>query len=382
MDFSSAMMYSNSQPPRKHKKGFIYFDPMSVVFVTFIYCIFGLATIDSTLIQSWKITRRRRRASEGPLDKCRMAKTKKSNNKTESRHATSQLFNSAPGSYLERTARPIYAIIFLLPFIVFYEVGTFRINTDALHQSQIRVVAFVWLQSLLESLGFGGKLAWVAPPLAVIVILMALQITSGKPWRFWLGDLGPMAVECVLLAVPLIVLTLFLNSPAGAKDRVDRYPRGSFQAQSEPPPVCSSMQGQWVSTSTGRPATEAPARPLLANLVTGIGAGIYEELVFRLILICLLMLLFHDILTLTHGSSIILSVFISAALFSAYHHVDFFSGQPNVTDPFNFTKFAFRTMAGIYFAVLYAIRGFGITAGTHASYNIIAVSITAGFFQH
>jgi len=38
-------------------------------------------------------------------------------------------------------------------------------------------------------------------------------------------------------------------------------------------------------------------------------------------------------------------------------------------------------MAGIYFAVLFAIRGFGITAGTHAFYNIIAVSITAPGFS-
>lgn len=310
-----------------------------------------------------------------------MAKAKKTNKTAEGRHATSQLFNFAPESYLERTARPISAVIFLLPLIVFYEVGTFRINTDVLHQSQIRVVAFVWLQNLLESLGFGGKLAWVAPPLAVVVILMALQITSGKPWRFWFGDVVPMAVECVLLAVPLIVLTLFLNSPPASEGHVDWHDRGSLRVQPESLPACSSAEGHWVLASTGEAAREASTRPLLANLVTGIGAGIYEELVFRLILICLLMLLFQDILRLTHNSSIALSVFISAALFSAYHHVDFFSGQPNVTDPFDFTKFAFRTMAGIYFAALYAIRGFGITAGTHASYNVIAVSITEGFFQ-
>jgi hypothetical protein len=310
-----------------------------------------------------------------------MAKAKKTNRTTEGRQATTQLFNFAPESYLERTARPISAIIFLLPLIVFYEIGTFRINTDVLHHSQIRVVAFVWLQNLLESLGFGGKLAWVAPPLAVVVILMALQITSGKPWRFWFGDLVPMAVECVLLAVPLIVLTLFLNSPTASEGHVDWHDRGSPHAQPASLPACSSTQGHRVLAFTSQAAGEPSIRSLLANLVTGIGAGIYEELVFRLILICLLMLLFQDILRLTHNSSIVLSVLISAALFSAYHHVDFFSGQPNVTDPFNFTKFAFRTMAGIYFAVLYAIRGFGITAGTHASYNIIAVSITARFFQ-
>jgi hypothetical protein len=71
--------------------------------------------------------------------------------KDKYKYSTSQLFNFAKDSYLERTYRPIYAMVFLLPFIIFYEVGTFRINTDVLNQSQIRVVAFVWLQNLLES---------------------------------------------------------------------------------------------------------------------------------------------------------------------------------------------------------------------------------------
>jgi len=67
--------------------------------------------------------------------------------KERKRHSTSQLLNFAKDSYLDRTSRPIYAIIFLLPFIIFYEVGTILINTDMLNQSQVRVVAFVWLQN-------------------------------------------------------------------------------------------------------------------------------------------------------------------------------------------------------------------------------------------
>jgi len=82
-----------------------------------------------------------------------------------------------------------------------------------------------------------------------------------------------------------------------------------------------------------------------------------------------------------HLNAIVLSVLISAALFSAYHHIDFFSGRLNAVDPFDITEFAFRTIAGIYFAILYAIQGFGITAGTHSFYNIIAVIISAGFFH-
>jgi membrane protease YdiL (CAAX protease family) len=297
------------------------------------------------------------------------------------KYNTGQLFNFAKDSYLERTSRPIYAIVFLLPFIIFYELGTFSINTDVLNQSQIRVVAFVWLQNLLESLGFGGKFAWVATPLAVVVILIALQITSGKQWRFWFGDIWRMAVECILLAVPLIVLTLFMNSPAVSRDSVSWFEGSSRQIQIVSLPSCSAVSGGSLPRLSAEAGDVERSQPLLTNIVTGIGAGIYEELVFRLILICLLMLLFQDILRLTHKNSIILSILISAALFSAHHHIDLLSGQPNPQDPFSLVKFIFRTIAGIYFAALFAIRGFGITAGTHAFYNIIAVSIAARFYQ-
>lgn len=311
-----------------------------------------------------------------------MGKAKKTNDKEDKqKYSTRQLFNFSQDSYLERTSRPIYAVIFLLPLIVLYELGTFRFNTDVLNQSQERVVAFVWLQNLLESLGYGGKLVWVAPPLAVVVILLAQQVTSRKQWRLWLGDIPPMAIECVLLAVPLIVLTLFLNSSAGAQDSTDRFNAAAIQIQSELPGEDFSATDDSMPAPAGQADGNGAKRPLLANIVTGIGAGIYEELVFRLILICVLMLLFQDILRLTHTNSVILSVLISASLFSAHHHIDFLSGQANAGDPFELMKFAFRTIAGIYFAALFAIRGFGITAGTHASYNIIAISITARFFQ-
>jgi hypothetical protein len=273
-----------------------------------------------------------------------------------------QLLSFAQNSYLERTSRAVYAIIFLLPFIIFYELGTILINTDLLNQSQIRVVAFVWLQNFLEYLGFGSKFAWIAPPLAVVIILAAFQLASGKRWIINFGDLWLMAVECILLAVPLIITSLLLNGPA-------RPPQNSslFHFFEKTIPVCSAAAG-------------INKQPLLPSIITGIGAGIYEELVFRLILICLLMLLFQDALKLSHKASIILAVLISAALFSAHHHVIFLNGRLDQSAPFNLPEFTFRTLAGVYFAALFAVRGFGITAGTHAFYDIIAVFINAQFF--
>ena len=57
------------------------------------------------------------------------------------------------------------------------------------------------------------------------------------------------------------------------------------------------------------------------------------------------------------------------------------NGQLALSAAFNGTEFGFRTIAGVYFAVLFAIRGFGITAGTHAFYDIIATIINAAFFS-
>ncbi|MFA5554847.1 MAG: CPBP family intramembrane glutamic endopeptidase [Phycisphaerae bacterium] len=277
-----------------------------------------------------------------------------------SKLSRSQLLNFAPDSYLERTSRPLYSLIFLLPFIVFYELGTIFLNTDVLDRSQVRVVAFVWLQRGLEHLGLGGKFAWIAPPLVVVAILLALHITSKKSWRFFVNDFWPMHIECILLSIPLIVLSLALNTSAGS----------GIPAQADM--LMSGFLGQ---------AEVFVQHSVLADIVTGIGAGIYEELIFRLILICLLMMVLQDLLRFSHRDSVVIAIIVSAALFSAHHHILLINGQFENLSDFSWMVFIFRTVAGVYFAVLFAIRGFGIAAGTHAFYDIIATLINAAFFS-
>ncbi len=301
------------------------------------------------------------------------------NKKNKLTYSTSQLFNFAPNSYLERTSRPVYAIVFLLPFIVFYELGTILINTDVLNQSQVRVVAFVWLKELLEYLGTGTRLAWIAPPFIVVLILLGLQVASNKKWSLNAPDMLPMSLECILLAVPLLVFTLFLNSPPQQQASVSTLINPAIVTVNQPPP--NSYEPDNNSIAPAFDSAAPVAQSLLANIVTGIGAGIYEELVFRLILICVLMMFFQDLMRLSHKSSIILSVLISAALFSAHHHVIILNGQIGQTGAFDAMQFGFRTIAGIYFAALFAIRGFGITAGTHACYDIIAAIVNVYFFH-
>jgi len=302
--------------------------------------------------------------------------------KNEHNYGTNQLFNFARDSYLERTSRPIYAVVFLLPFIVFYELGTIVINTDVLNQSQVRVVAFVWLQNFLEYLGAGSKLAWAAPPLVVVAILIGLQLASRRQWYCNFGDMLPMAVECILLAAPLIVLSLILSRPTGQSTDVAEFTDGFTQVRTEAGLIGSGIAEdglRLMSAGTNEGAVRQGS--LMASIVTGIGAGIYEELIFRLILICVLMILFQDVFGFARTNAIVLSVLISAALFSAHHHFVFVYGQFGYSVAFSWPEFAFRTVAGIYFAILFAFRGFGITAGTHAFYDIIATIVNAVFFS-
>jgi len=304
----------------------------------------------------------------------------KDNHKT----STSQLVSFVRDSYLDRTSRPVYSLTYLLGFIVLYEVGTICINPQVLIQSKKKkkmVVSFVWGQNLLKCLGFSDRSTWIAMPLTVIVILLALQYTSRTRWYIRFKDFIPMTFECVLLAVPLIVLSLVVTRSVGFSGNTDLTGPGlSFRTESALPAMTTRTEASAPDTKTTTPTDDQPKSSLLVDLVTGIGAGIYEEFVFRLILICLLMFLFQDILKVSRQNSIILSVLIAAVLFSAHHHIFFVNGQFHTGEPFSVSKFIFRMIAGIYFAVLFAVRGFGITAGTHAFYNIIATFLNAFLF--
>jgi hypothetical protein len=263
-----------------------------------------------------------------------------------------QLVSYIPNSYAERTSRPICALLFLVGFMLAFVIGTIIITaSQSLAEPRVKVVAFIWVQSIMEFLGFSPRLALIMTPLVVVVILLALQITSKTPWRVRFEDLFLMAGECLALTVPLIVLSLLLNRE-------------------------SAVANAAVLTAQ----TAGAQNLLLVDIVTGIGAGIYEELIFRLVLICLLMLLFQDVFGMQKKAAVILSVVISAVLFSVHHHIFFANGQFHQGDVFTVGKFIFRTIAGCYFAALYAVRGFGITAGTHAFYNILAALLRTALF--
>jgi membrane protease YdiL (CAAX protease family) len=111
-------------------------------------------------------------------------------------------------------------------------------------------------------------------------------------------------------------------------------------------------------------AAAPPTRDVAAQVITFVGAGIYEEVLFRLVLFAGLMWLLRQIGLLSLPTFVLATVG-SAMLFSAAHHAGPYG------EPFNKYAFLFRTIAGLYFTLLFQLRGFGIAAGAHASYDVL-----------
>jgi hypothetical protein len=210
-------------------------------------------------------------------------------------------------------ARPLDALVFLLPLILFYEIVS-------LSQPD-RVVAFELLRRFLELFGHFG--VW-APGVAVVIILVATHIASGEPWRVHWKRVGWMYVEAMMLAAPLLLFNWAIPLVAG---------------------------------SDGSSA-------FVHRVAMGIGAGIYEELVFRLVMISLIVMVGADVFRLDRGGVAVAAVALSALAFAAHHH------QPIGQEPFDATLFTFRTLAGVYLSVIFWYRGYGPAAGCHAAYNV------------
>ncbi len=229
---------------------------------------------------------------------------------------------AAPDRYLERSESPLTSLVFLLPLIIAYEVGTEFFTAAAHHGRDQHIIAFTLLQRFLHLFGATGR---HLPALAVIGVLLAWHIACKDPWRIDFRTLMLMAVESAAMAMPLIVLGYALA----------RY---------------------FPLAAHGRGASDL--------LIMAFGAGIYEEYFFRLALFTILSLVLRDLFKMGKKASGLLIVVVSAFLFSAYHYL-------SPVEHFVWRTAFFRTAAGIYFGLLFLARGFGITAASHCSYDII-----------
>jgi len=105
----------------------------------------------------------------------------------------------------------------------------------------------------------------------------------------------------------------------------------------------------------------------LANMNLAVGAGIFEELIFRLILISAFQVILERGFSICETRSIPLAIILAAVVFAAFHLL------MEVYTPAVFNQ---RVFGGILLGVLFKFRGYGISVYTHVIYNFLILAET------
>ena len=236
-------------------------------------------------------------------------------------------------AYLRQSSRPLPSLAFVFPLLVIYEAGVLLLGPQA-----VRNGADVWLRQLLDLSGFGQY--FLLPALTVGLLLAWHHLTHDR-WRVSAAVVYVMFAECAVLGIVLVGL-------------------GRLQAM-----AAQALLDPAVSTDAQRAARVLPAgaEGLVGRMVGYMGAGVYEEMLFRLMLLPPVAAIGFR-LGARRGLRIVVAVVLTSVVFSAAHYLG-----PH-GEAFDTFSFAFRFLAGTFFAVLFVFRGFGIAAGTHALYDV------------
>jgi len=248
--------------------------------------------------------------------------------------------------YWFETRRPIYNLVFLIPFLVIYEAGIWLMSGSG--DESIRNGADAWMRIVLHK--FGIDFLWILP-LSVISLLLAWQYISRQPWQIRWDTLGGMLAESLLFAFVLILLGQMTN-------------------------FCFDQ----IASLTLDVTTVSWHESLSLKLIAFMGAGIYEEFLFRL---CLIPVTYAALrfLMVPHRMSVGTTIVVTSLFFSLAHYLGPSADGQSLsllTDAVARVQssrsllfsFVFRTLAGAFFAGLFFLRGFGVTVGTHAVYDV------------
>ncbi len=235
-------------------------------------------------------------------------------------------------NYRWQTCRPGNCLVFVAPLLVVFHVGSAYVRAPLYATAGLKRI-----------LGIFGPTAWYLPPLLIAVALLIHHGARGDRWRMRPGVLAGMLVESVLWAAPLLALNYLLSRLLGADGMLA--------------------------------AADAAVQ---ANILKALGAGLYEEFVFRYILLGLVAwLCSHNLDSAAKRDFVTLVVLIASSFaFSLYHHFPWpgYVGAPE----FNPADFAWRTAAGLCLGLVYAYRGFGIAVGAHVVWDLYYVFVAAG----
>lgn len=244
-------------------------------------------------------------------------------------------------TYFERSKSPLHVLVFVLPLIVAYELGLALLFGTG---EAISVSAHVSLLELFDAFGISARGGLLVGGLTIVIVLLLWHVLRRDPWKVDVHTVGLMAGESVALTVPLLILAMLAAYvlPAAATTIVE------------------------LAASADRDAMDPAQLSRVQRMVVSIGAGLYEELVFRMLFIAVLHTLLVDVLNATDRIGAAVGVAVSAAAFALYHQ------------PADGWKMIFYFVMGVYFGVLFLIRGFGIVVAVHALYDVLVLWSPAG----
>jgi membrane protease YdiL (CAAX protease family) len=226
-----------------------------------------------------------------------------------------------PRTYGPLALRPLNQLVVIAPLLLFFHFGASRFGSGLLVPHFMRV-AFEWL----------GASGHFLPPLLIATVLMCQHVMSKSPWRVDCAAIGGIIVESIVWTLPLLTAGWII---------------GSVQA--------------------GAAADNSAGTEFLPACFDAVGAGIYEEFLFRLVLIQAAAILFIDLAHLPKNKVKTGAIIASALIFSACH---FSAAQLLGSEAMQWPKFVFLATAGAWWSVLFLWRGYGVAACCHICWNI------------
>jgi Type II CAAX prenyl endopeptidase Rce1-like len=241
--------------------------------------------------------------------------------------------------YFQLTRKHSYALLFALPLLVLYELGAALIAGPT---RGLRNGADVLLRTLLAAGGVHSTLAFTAILVVGAIILVARERRREQvPLKA--GVFAGMMMESVLYAMVFGTVVASMTS----------WVLGGWR-------LAADQAGGAMDTL-----------PAADGLVLSLGAGFYEELLFRVLLVGGLLAVFKSAgVGKTPGR--IFAAVLAAFLFSAFHYIGPYAY------PLELGSFTFRFLAGLALNALFIARGFGIAAWTHALYDVYVLVLHRG----
>ena len=242
-------------------------------------------------------------------------------------------------SYFTASRAHRYSVLFALPLLLGYEALAAMLASPG--KAELRNGADAMLRAAFTAVaGPYGTLVFMAAIILLGVGLVARDLKLSRDRLRGRVFLGMLAESVALAGVFGIVIGITTAKLMGSLEALSISPM--FEALS----ISPIQKTPWAT-----------------RLMLSLGAGLYEELFFRVLLVGGLAAGARIVLGFSKRLSAILAAVTGALIFSAFHYIGPYG------DELQLQSFLFRALSGLAFSGLYLLRGFGITAWTHALYD-------------